>query len=168
MYLRNVPMRLATGAFILNSGIEKWSGGREQAEAVHGMASNAFGVVKDIDPTLFLRGLSVGEVALGAALLSPTVSSVRAGVALTAFSGGLLAVYLKTPALRKPNSVRPSQAGLGVSKDVWMFSIGLGLVLGGAREKAGDAASSVSDAASSVSDAMSDAVGSVKDAVTRG
>ncbi len=46
MYLRNVPLRLATGAFILHSGYEKWGGSREQAEGVHGMASGAFPALK--------------------------------------------------------------------------------------------------------------------------
>lgn len=143
MYLRNVPLRLATGAFILHSGYEKWGGSREQAEGVHGMASGAFPALKAVDPPLLLRGLSAAEMALGTALLAPNVSSVRAGTALTAFSGGLLALYYRTPGLRKPNSIWPTQDGLGVSKDVWMFSIGLSLVLGGAREKAGDVMGSV-------------------------
>ena len=53
-----------------------------------------------------------------------------AGAALTGFSGALLAMYGRTPALRKPGSIWPSQVGTGVSKDVWMLGIGLGLVAG--------------------------------------
>lgn len=34
--------------------------------------------------------------------------------------------------LRKPGSIWPSQAGTGVSKDVWMLGIGLGLLAGAA------------------------------------
>ena len=58
------------------------------------------------------------------------VPGALAGAALTGFSGALLAMYGRTPALRKPGSIWPSQAGTGVSKDVWMLGIGLGLVAG--------------------------------------
>ncbi len=50
---------------------------------------------------------------------------------LTAFSGGLVTMYWRTPALRQPGSVWPTPAGIGVSKDVWMLGIGLGLLAGG-------------------------------------
>jgi uncharacterized membrane protein YkgB len=30
--------------------------------------------------------------------------------------------------MRKPGSIWPSQAGVAVSKDIWMLGIGLGLV----------------------------------------
>jgi hypothetical protein len=39
-------------------------------------------------------------------------------------------MYLRTPALHKPGSVWPTQAGTAVGKDVWMLGIGLGLVAG--------------------------------------
>jgi hypothetical protein len=58
------------------------------------------------------------------------VPGALAGVALTGFSGSLLTMYLRTPAMHKPGSVWPTQAGIGVSKDVWMLGIGLGLVAG--------------------------------------
>jgi uncharacterized membrane protein YkgB len=37
-------------------------------------------------------------------------------------------MYLRTPAMHKPNSVWPTPAGTAVSKDVWMLGIGLGLL----------------------------------------
>ena len=33
-HLRDIPSRLATGAYILHSGLEKWNGSEEQAKAV--------------------------------------------------------------------------------------------------------------------------------------
>jgi uncharacterized membrane protein YkgB len=60
------------------------------------------------------------------------VPGALAGAALTGFSGSLLAMYLRTPALHKPGSVWPTQAGTAVSKDVWMLGIGLGLMAGSA------------------------------------
>ena len=58
-----------------------------------------------------------------------------AGAALTGFSGALLALYARTPALRKPGSIWPSQAGTAVSKDVWMLGIGLGLIGSGLSDR---------------------------------
>ena len=129
MRIRTLPTRLAAGAFILHSGIEKWSGGTEQANGVHGMAAGAFPVLANIESTTFLRGLSVGEIAVGAALLAPFVSPGVAGAALTGFSGALVTMYLRTPALHKPGSVWPSANGIAVSKDVWMLGIGTGLLV---------------------------------------
>ena len=128
MKLRNAPLRLATGAYILHSGIEKWSGGEQQAQGVHGMAAGAFPFLKGMQPAVFLKSLSLGEVAVGAALLAPVVPPAVAGAALTGFSGALLTMYLRTPALHKPGSIWPTQNGIGVSKDVWMLGIGLGLL----------------------------------------
>ncbi|HET9895814.1 MAG TPA: hypothetical protein VFQ44_12875 [Streptosporangiaceae bacterium] len=128
---RGLPGRITTGGYILHSGLEKWKGDEARAKAVHGMAANAFPILKDIPATQFLRMLSVGEIAVGSMLLAPVVPDIVAGLALTGFSGALLTMYARTPALRKPGSIWPSQAGTGISKDVWMLGIGLGLALGG-------------------------------------
>jgi hypothetical protein len=128
LHLRNIPTRAATGAFILHSGLSKWNGPEEQAKGVHGMASGAFPFLASMPPERFLKALAGAEIGIGAALLVPVVGNKLAGAALTAFSGGLLAMYLRTPALHKPGSVWPTQAGIAVSKDVWMLGIGLGLL----------------------------------------
>jgi hypothetical protein len=127
--------RVATGAFILHTGLDKWNGLPEQAEAVHAMASGAFPFLKSIPPERFLKILAAGEVLTGAALLAPFVPNVLAGAALTGFSGSLLAMYARTPSLRKPGSVWPTPAGTAVSKDVWMLGIGLGLLADAARRR---------------------------------
>lgn len=133
---RSVPGRVATGAFILHSGIEKWNGPPAQAEGVHAMAAGAFPFLKSIAPERFLKLLAAGEIVTGSLLLAPFIPNVLAGCALTGFSGSLLAMYARTPALRKPGSVWPTPAGIAVSKDVWMLGIGLGL-LADARAKRG-------------------------------
>jgi uncharacterized membrane protein YphA (DoxX/SURF4 family) len=138
MKLRNVPTRLAAGAYILHAGLEKWSGGPETAAGIHGMASGAFPVFANLKPTDFLKALSVGEIALGTALLAPVVPPAVAGAALTGFAGSLLALYLRTDALHKPGSIWPSQAGVGVSKDVWMLGIGVGLLADGLTSRKDD------------------------------
>jgi uncharacterized membrane protein YphA (DoxX/SURF4 family) len=125
---REIPGRLATGAYILHAGLEKWKGDEARAEALHKAASNAFPFLKDVPPAQFLKLLAGSEIAVGSALLSPFVPTAIAGAALTGFSGALLALYARTPAMRKPGSIWPSQAGTAVSKDIWMLGIGLDLL----------------------------------------
>ncbi|MGI5158296.1 hypothetical protein [Microbispora sp. CA-102843] len=135
MRAREVPGRVATGAYILHSGVEKWNGDDERAAGLHGMAVSAFPFLKSVPPRRFLKLLSAAEIATGVALLAPFVPAAIAGAALTGFSGGLVALYLRTPALHKPRSVWPSPAGIGVSKDVWMLGIGLGLLADAATQR---------------------------------
>lgn len=127
--LRTLPTRVATGGYILHAGLEKWDGDQERAGAIHAMAASAFPGLESVPPAKFLRLLSAAEIATGSALLAPFVSEKVAGLALTAFSGGLVAMYLRSPALRREGSIWPSQAGIAVSKDAWMLAIGLGLLL---------------------------------------
>jgi hypothetical protein len=129
MRLSSIPPRLTTGAFILHSGIVKWGGDEQTAVRTHGFAAGAFPMLGKLPATQFLRLLSVGEIALGAALLVPAVPDRLAGAALSGFSASLLALYARTPGMRKPGSVWPSQQGIGLSKDIWMLGIGLGLVV---------------------------------------
>ncbi len=126
---RNVPGRVVSGAYILHSGLTKWRGSDEQAQGVHGMAAGAFPFLGSIPAPKFLRLLSVSEIAVGGLVLAPFVPSAVAGTALTGFSGGLVTMYGRTPALHEPGSIWPTPAGIGVSKDVWMLGIGLGLVV---------------------------------------
>jgi hypothetical protein len=126
---RNLPTRVTTGVYILHAGLEKWHGDEQRAIAVHGMAAGAYPIFKDMPPTRFLRLLAAAEIAVGTVLLVPFVSNARAGAALTGFSGGLVAMYLRTPALHKPGSYWPTPAGTAVSKDIWMLGVGLGLLI---------------------------------------
>ena len=128
LHLRNIPTRLATGGYMLHSGLEKWDGGEEQAKALHAMAAGAFPFVAKVPPATFLKALSAAEIGLGAALLTPIVPNRLAGAALSAYAAGLVTLYLRTPSLHKPGSFWPTQAGIAVSKDVWMLGIGLGLL----------------------------------------
>lgn len=132
MKLRNIPTRAASGAYVLHSGLEKWHGSEEQAKGVHATACGAYPFLARIPPGTFLKALAAAEIGTGAALLLPFVPNRVAGSALTAFAGGLVGMYLRTPALHKPGSVWPTRAGTGISKDVWMLGIGLGLLADGA------------------------------------
>ena len=128
MRAREFAPRLATGAYILNAGIDKRSADDETAKRLHGMASGTYPFLARIEPSRFARLLSTGEIALGATLLAPVIPAAVAGAALTAFSGGLLVMYLRTPGMRRSGSLAPTPTGLAISKDVWMLGIGVGLL----------------------------------------
>nr|WP_209066575.1 hypothetical protein [Arthrobacter pigmenti] len=131
----HIPLRFSTGAFILNSGLTKRNIDRDSAGYLQGMAANAFPQVKQLDPEKFGKVLSAVETGLGAALLLPFVPSRLVGLGLAAFSGGLLAMYFRTPEMTEDDDVRPSQQGTPVAKDVWMFGIALALIIDGGRRK---------------------------------
>jgi len=124
-----LPGRIAAGAFILNSGIGKLSAGEEEAAGLHAFAAGAYPFLSKVEPKDFARILAASEIALGAALLLPVVPSALAGAGLTAFSGGLLGLYARTPGLRKEGSPFPTQQGIPLAKDAWLAAIGLGLII---------------------------------------
>jgi hypothetical protein len=127
--LRHLPTRLATGGFILNAGLTKRGADEEASAHLHASAVAAYPFLKELQPREFVKLLSSAEMALGVALLLPFIPSALAGAALTAFSGGLLGLYLRTPGLRRDGGIRPSQDGTAIAKDVWMLGIGLSLLL---------------------------------------
>ena len=124
----HVAPRLAAGAIILNSGLDKRGADPETAEGLHGMATTAYPQLGKLEPTTFAETLSRGEIALGAALIAPVVPTRLAAGALTFFSGGLLGLYARVPGMRRPGSVRPTEQGNAIAKDVWLLGIGLGLL----------------------------------------
>lgn len=127
--LWHLPVRLATGAFILNSGLSKRGAPAEAATAMHGMATTAVPAISKVPPQRFVSALSAGEIALGSALLVPLVSQGWAGAGLVGFASGLLRMYMKTPGMREEGSVRPTRDGTALAKDVWLLGIGLSLLL---------------------------------------
>ncbi|MBZ6292133.1 hypothetical protein KVH30_15280 [Streptomyces olivaceus] len=133
--LRHVAPRLATGAFILNSGLAKRGADEQTAAMMHGMAKNTYPFLGKVEPGKFVRLLSAGEIALGAALLLPVVPTALAGAGLTAFSAGLLGLYLRTPGMREEGGVRPTQEGTALAKDTWMLGIGIGFVVDGIQRR---------------------------------
>ena len=55
MKLRRLPLRVATGAYILNSGLSKWNADEERASQLHSFAANAYPQVKQLRPEQFAR-----------------------------------------------------------------------------------------------------------------
>lgn len=127
--LANLPVRVAAGAFILNSGLTKLQADKESHKTLHGFASGVYPFLENAPPEQFGKALGMAEVALGGALLMPiVVGDGLAGLALSSFAGGLLGLYLKTPGMRQEGGVRPSQEGTALAKDVWLAGIGLTLM----------------------------------------
>ncbi|MFC4006433.1 hypothetical protein ACFOY2_04320 [Nonomuraea purpurea] len=127
--MHQIPPRLAAGSIILNSGLNKAGADEQTAASLHGMAAGTYPFLREMDPAVFTRLVSRGEIALGAAALVPFVPSLLVGAGLTGFAAGLLGLYLKTPGLREEGSLRPTAQGLSIAKDVWLLGIGLALVL---------------------------------------
>lgn len=135
----HLPLRIATGAFILSSGLDKYGADEETAQGTHGMAVGTYPFLDKVDPATFTKCLSAWEITLGSALILPIVPSRVAGAGLSAFACGLLGMYLRAPGLRRPNSLRPTPDGIGMAKDSWLLGAGLTLLLGregqGARKR---------------------------------
>lgn len=124
----HLPLRLAAGAFILNSGLNKRGVKGEAAEGMHGFASSAVPELEKVDAETFASSLSTVEIVLGAALLAPIVPSWLAGAGLTAFGLGLNRLYWKAPGLRRTGDIRPTEDGTAIAKDVWLTGMGAALV----------------------------------------
>ena len=128
--LWHVPVRLATGAIIVDQGLQKLGADEDTARWLHGQAASAFPQFADMDPKDFLQLLSATEIALGAALLGiGFVPSSLAGLGLSVFGGSLTRLYLTAPGTRREGTIAPSQQGVGLAKDSWMLAIGVALVL---------------------------------------
>lgn len=127
--------RLAAGAFILSSGLDKRDADADTAAYLHSTAAAVYPFLNDVEPAEFAKAVSTGEIALGAALVTPFVPSGLVGLALGAFSGSLVGIYLKTPGLTRDDGVRPTPQGMGMAKDVFLLGIAGGLVAGALRRK---------------------------------
>ncbi|GEM_PF-324144 len=129
MRMSHVPLRLAAGAFILNSGLSKLGMEHERAKHLHEMATVAYPMLKRVDPEPFGQALGAGEVALGATLLAPFIPSWMAGLALAGFSGSLVGLYVRTPSAHQENSLRPNDQGTALAKDTWLAGMAAALIL---------------------------------------
>ena len=127
-----IPLRVTTGAFILDAGIGKLSADEDTAKWLHDSAVKAYPFLADIEPKDFARMLAIGEIVVGGALLVPFVPATTAGALLTGFGAGLVGLYLRTPGLTKEDGILPTQEGLSAAKDSWLLGAGLTLLSQGA------------------------------------
>jgi len=140
---RQLPLRLTVGAFFLHSGLSKREADQATAERLHQFASGTYPFLGRLDAHRFVRQLSTGEIAVAAALLLPVVPAAVAGTALTVFSGGTLGLYLRTPGMRQEGSLRPTEQGTALAKDVWMLGAGISLIAEGMSGHPGPAATAL-------------------------
>ncbi|MDN4612441.1 hypothetical protein [Arthrobacter burdickii] len=125
----HIPLRLTTGAFILNSGLGKTNLDEGSAGYMQAMAAKAFPQIGQLQAQQFGKALAASEIAIGSALLAPFIPSKLAGLALLAFSTGMMTMYLRTPELTQEDGIRPTQDGTSVAKDVWLVGVALSLLL---------------------------------------
>lgn len=128
---RQLPLRLAAGSYVLNSGLSKWNADETTAKQLEGFAAGTYPFLAKVDPPLFVKALSASEIIIGVAVLLPFVPSIIAGTALTAFSGGLIGLYFRTPGMREEGGLRPTEQGIPLAKDVWLAGIGASLIIDG-------------------------------------
>ena len=133
----HLPLRLATGAFILSSGLDKYGADEETAQGLHSTAKETYPFLDKVAPAKFTQCLSLSEIALGSALILPIVPSRVAGAGLSAFACALLGMYLRAPGMRRPNSLRPTPDGIAMAKDSWLLGAGLTLMLDRQNRRAG-------------------------------
>jgi hypothetical protein len=130
--LWHVPVRLATGAVIIDQGLQKLDADEDTVKWLHGQAVVAFPQLADMEPKAFVQLLSACEIGLGAALLGiGFVPSGLAGLGLGLFGGSLTRLYLKAPGTRREGTIAPSHQGIPLVKDSWMLAIGLALLVDG-------------------------------------
>jgi len=128
--------------YFLNSGLSKAGADEATAAQLHGFASGTYPFLRKLDARQFTRLLSAAETAIGVALVLPVVPAGLAGAALTAFAVGTLGLYLRTPGLRQEGSLRPTEQGIAVAKDIWLVGIGLALVIDEILERSSNTRSS--------------------------
>ena len=80
MRVSHIPLRLSTGAFILNAGWGKRGLDKDSAHGLQAIAARVIPPFSSIDAETFARMLSYAEMTLGAALLAPFVPSRLAGI----------------------------------------------------------------------------------------
>jgi uncharacterized membrane protein YphA (DoxX/SURF4 family) len=127
MNLGTIAMRGVTGAWILNSGINKTSMDEGTSNFVKGMAASGIPALANLTDAQFKKFISAGEITVGSALLLPFVSNKVAGVALGTFAAGLLTMYFRNESMTQEDGIRPSQDGTPLAKDMWLAAIAAGL-----------------------------------------
>ncbi len=126
--IAEVALRGITGAYILNSGIGKLSLDEDHAKALQGMAATGIPPLAELDPKTFGTALAWSEIAIAGGLLAPFVPRRLAGLGLSAFAGGLLSMYFRNDKMTESDGIRPTPAGIPLSKDVWLAAIALALI----------------------------------------
>ena len=161
MSIVQIPLRLASGAFILNSGLGKRQLSDEQAAYIRDMGAKGVPALAQLSPAQFKNFIVASEVGVGGALLLPLVPGWLAGAALTAFSGGLMSMYLNTPEMTEADGVRPSQEGTSVAKDLFLVGAGVGIMVDSVANRSGKRKKAAKKRAARINAAKADKVDAI-------
>ncbi|MEH0058154.1 MULTISPECIES: hypothetical protein [Auritidibacter] len=164
MSIVQIPLRLAAGAFVLNSGLNKRKISDEQAEGLRDMAARGVPAVKDMSGEEFKKFITTTEIGVGASLLVPMVPGWVAGAALSAFSGGLVSMYLNTPEMTESDGIRPSESGTAVAKDILFLGSGIAITLDSLFNRGGKKKKAAAKRAKKISAAKDDRVEAIQEA----
>ncbi len=135
MSISSAILRGVSGAYLVQSGYGKMGLPAEAAAGMQGFASSGIPALSKLDPDTFGKFVAYSELGIGGALLTPFVPNRLAGLALGAFSGGLLSIYFRNPAMTQEDGVRPSDDGMALSKDIFLAGIAGALVFGPIKAK---------------------------------
>lgn len=135
MSISTAILRGVSGAYLLQSGYGKLGMPEEAAAGLQGFAASGVPAMADLDPDTFAKFVAYSELGIGGALVTPFVPNRLAGLGLGAFSAGLLAIYFRNPAMTQDDGIRPTEAGTGLSKDLFLAAIAGALVFGPGKEK---------------------------------
>ena len=127
--LRRAPLRLGTGAFVVNSGIAAFSADNETTKRLQSTAARLMPQVEKMDPRTFAKVLGAGEVTLGAALILPVVPAAVAGLGLSAFAASLLATQRPTNGQHADGQNETPASATPPATEAWMLGAGVSLLL---------------------------------------
>jgi uncharacterized membrane protein YphA (DoxX/SURF4 family) len=127
--LRRAPLRLSTGAFVINSGIGTFNADDDTTKRLQTNAARLVPQVEKMDPRTFAKLLAAGEVTLGTALVLPIVPAAVAGLGLSAFAASLLATQRPTNGQHADGQNEPPAQATATATDAWMLGAGLSLLL---------------------------------------
>lgn len=127
MSLSTTLLRGISGAYFLQSGIGKLKMPTEAATGLQQFAATGVPQVTKLDPDTFGKVVSYSEIGVGASLLAPVVSNRLAGLALGAINAGFLSIYFRNDQMTRKDGIRPSEAGTGLSKDLFIAAIAAAL-----------------------------------------
>ena len=79
MHPTHVPLRVVTGAYILNSGLSKLKAGEEEQQQMHGWASSVYPFLGDLKPKEFAKLLGYGESKVRMLIIQGDLKSLKDG-----------------------------------------------------------------------------------------
>lgn len=128
MSLSTTILRGVSGAYFLQSGIGKLGMPAEAASGLQQFAATGVPQVSSLEPGIFGKVVSWSEIGVAASLLTPVVSNRVAGLALGAINAGFLSIYFRNDQMTQKDGIRPSEAGTGLSKDLFIAAIAGALI----------------------------------------